>query len=152
MRRKKYTPEKPFVAHSLRLLSSPAWQSLTLAEMKILHRLEVEHLRHGGKQNGELICPFRDFGIWRTNIKPAIERLAACGLLEIRRGRGGTLGYGKAHRYRLTYVPTWNGKWVAPTDEWRKVGAAHGTKTVPRDRGTKTVPRSYAKMPTCSGF
>lgn len=139
----RYKPDKPFVMHSLRLLASEAWQSLSGNDLKILSRLELEHLRHAGKQNGNIVCPVRDLGVRRHSIKPALARLIAKGMLEIKRGRPGTVGYGKAHRYRLTYLPTWAGKWVPPTDEWAKTAAPLVvTKRHHELRGDETAPRS----------
>jgi hypothetical protein len=113
-----YKPETPFVPHSRRLLESDAWRSLAINERRMLDCLEIENMKHSGKTNGDLICPSRGFGIDRHAVKPSNERLTSIGLLKIKHGCSGVLGFGRAHRYGLTYLPTWNGKWVPPTDEW----------------------------------
>jgi hypothetical protein len=98
---------------------SAAIAALTLAAHRVLLRLEVELLRHGGKNNGKLICTyddFKQFGIRRMSIAPAIRLLVEVGLIEIT-DRGWRLAaHGRPAQYRLTYLPAY-GK--PPTDEWK---------------------------------
>lgn len=53
--------ETPFVPHTLRMLSSPAWRKLSGTSRRILDRLECEHMEHGGAENGRLPCTYADF-------------------------------------------------------------------------------------------
>ena len=114
-----WKPHKPFIVHSLNLRESDAWQSLSGTEIKVLMRIEEENAKHGGKKNGDLICPYRGFGIKQDCVKGKLDSLVRKGLIEMKRGHPGANGYGKAHRYRLTYLPTWKRKWVPPTNEWQ---------------------------------
>ncbi|MCF3935299.1 IS5 family transposase [Acuticoccus sp. M5D2P5] len=43
-----------WIPHRQVMRDPPAWEVLGLRELKILFRLEVEHMRHGGTHNGRL--------------------------------------------------------------------------------------------------
>jgi hypothetical protein len=58
-----------FVMHHVTMLTSPAWRELSYAARRALDRLEVEHLSHGAKENGNLICTKTDFVKWGINHK-----------------------------------------------------------------------------------
>jgi hypothetical protein len=55
------TIDGPFVPHRLALLESYAWRALSREAHLALHRIEIEHLRHGGKENGALVVPYDHF-------------------------------------------------------------------------------------------
>lgn len=113
-----------WVAHRLELLISPPWQLAPRPLRRMLERLEIEHLRHGGQNNGELFVSYGQFvkaGISRRMIKP-VQRLGVdLGLIEVT--QDAQLGEGSDIRppnaYRLTYVPAKGKK--APTDEWKSI-------------------------------
>ena len=98
-----------WVAHSLEMLECPAWRSLTLAARLVLDRLEIEHVRHHGKRNGNLAVSygqFLDYMGWTkpNSVTAAIQQLANLGFLEVlERGRWNGR---RPSRYRLTYLPT----------------------------------------------
>jgi hypothetical protein len=101
------------------LNESAAMAALTLAAHRVLLRLEIEHLRNAGKNNGKLICPYDDFvafGIRRHAIAPAIRLLVRVGLIEITLRGWRAAAHGRPARYRLTYLEAF-GK--PPTDEWK---------------------------------
>ena len=110
-----------FLPHRLELLISPAWRSAPRPLRNILERLEIEHLRHGGFNNGELFVSylqFVEFGLSKRSIKPALELGQRLGLLEVIQETENHLSDIRgANSYRLTYVPA-KGK-AAPTDEWK---------------------------------
>jgi hypothetical protein len=114
----------PFVAHRLALLNSPAWHALSGRGIKVLSRIELELLKHGGKNNGELVIPYSDFqlcgGGHKSLIARAIREAEVLGLLEIKRGRGGNGQLREASKYRLTYLPAGGAE---PTDEWSKINS-----------------------------
>src|SRR5262249_10890247 len=73
-----------YVPHTREVLEAPAWRVLSLSGHRVLDRLEIEHLRHGGKDNGELPVTFNNFeayGIHRHAIAPALRECAALGLV-----------------------------------------------------------------------
>jgi hypothetical protein len=43
-----------FVAYTREMIESPAYRALSLQGRKILRRLEIEHMAHGGAENGRL--------------------------------------------------------------------------------------------------
>lgn len=112
-----------FMPHRLELLISPAWRSAPRPLRNILERIEIEHLRHGGFNNGELYVSylqFVEFGISKRSIKAALELGQKLGLLEvIQEAENHLSDIRAANAYRLTYVPA-KGK-AAPTDEWKLI-------------------------------
>lgn len=120
-----------FLPHRLELYLSPAWKLRPTPLARILERLEVEHLRHGGQNNGELYVSFGQFveaGVSRRNILHLLRLGDALGLLEVRQDEehGGNIRAPNA--YRLTYVPN-KGKHV-PTDEWKAVNKEAAEKAI----------------------
>ena len=106
------------------MIRSTVFRSLRLTDLRILQRLEIEHVSHGGKQNGDLTCTYADFveyGVRRASIPEGIRRLVRGGFLVVT--EQGRQSYGDLRipsRYRLTYLPTFaDGRWVEPTHEWR---------------------------------
>ena len=112
--------EGPFIAHTRDLLASPVWGVLTLADRRVLDRLELEHMAHAGTENGNLKCTYTDFenhGIRRASIAPALRRLETLGLVEtIERGRIARGEFRFPAIYRLTYV----GGNIPATDDWKR--------------------------------
>jgi len=113
-----------FVGHQVALIH--VLQRLSLNARRILDALEIEHCRHGGRENGRLLCPYRSFAIFGltsgTRISHAFHELKTARLIEIiRPGRRSFADLRTPSLYRLTYLPTFeNGKWVERTDEWKK--------------------------------
>lgn len=92
----------------LHLLESPAYQGLSMAAIRVLTFLQIEHLTHGGVENGRLLAPHRQLvskGIGKADVKPAIDMLEAFGLIA-RTSAGGRLGgRPNAARYGLCWLP-----------------------------------------------
>jgi hypothetical protein len=118
--KKKGLIKGPYVSHRSEMYKSPAWRSIrSLVARQILDRLEIEHMRHAGKNNGALICTYDQFvahGIRRMSIAPAIQLLKAAGVLLVTRQGRRVAGYHIPTMYALTYLPIGNAE---PTDEWR---------------------------------
>jgi hypothetical protein len=112
-----------FVPHTIDILESPAWQVLSQSARRLLDRIEVEHMQHGGAENGRLPVTFDDFeryGIHRHSIAPAIRECEVLGFIEItRRGRAGNAEFRTPHHFRLTYLPSMARE--PATNEWRKI-------------------------------
>src|SRR5262245_34621990 len=144
---------KPFVMHPLEMLESMAWRSLTPAARLVLDRLEIEHMRHHGKRNGNLIVTYDEFLEYmgrkrRHSVAAAIEQLERLGFLEVvERGKWNDGKDRRASRYRLTYLPANN---KPPTDEWRspvtKTSLRDGDENVTTDFeiGDENVTTIYA--------
>jgi hypothetical protein len=102
-------PGEPWVPHSAELLASDAMRSLSRPAFLMLARIELEHCRHSGRENGHLVITYSQFvesGIVRRLVRPTIAELQAVGLLVVEhQGRYGA-GRNKtdASQYRLTYL------------------------------------------------
>jgi len=112
-----------WISYPLSMLESPALRTLSLSAVRVMHRLEVEHMHHGGAENGNLIVThnqFIEWGIAQNAIAPAIRELVALGLVVItEKGCGGNENHRRANRFRLTYVNMKSRE--QPTHEWRKI-------------------------------
>jgi len=118
-----------FVAHCRELCDSDAWQNAPLNVRRLLQFLELEHLRHAGKENGFLVAPYNQlvaFGIGRSLIKPAINDAVRRGLLQVtHHGSHHANGRVDPSRYRLTYlqwklVGATGPEFIPPTNEWKQ--------------------------------
>jgi hypothetical protein len=98
--------ERPRAPIPFKLLDSPAFLSISHAARHAFWRIVVEHGRHGGRENGRLICTHRDFEAWgipHDLIARAIRELVAVKLIEITRvGAAGNADQRRAALYRLT--------------------------------------------------
>jgi hypothetical protein len=128
MAKRGMTIEGPFVPHRRVLILSPASRVLSLVGRKILDRLELEVMNHGGKENGRLAVTFEQFisfGVHRNGVAKGVREVVALGLVVITEpGRAGNAGYRKPSRYRLTYLSSHmdlGGQLYKPTDEWRLI-------------------------------
>jgi len=110
-----------FAPHTIAMLRSPAWRTLSLSARRVLDRIEIELADHGGTDNGKLPVTYDDFvryGIERHAIGPAIREVVALGFVEITEtGRAGNADWRKPNLFRLTFRNTK----YAPTNEWLKV-------------------------------
>jgi hypothetical protein len=101
-----------FIAHPRQMLESPAWRALSLAARKSLDRIEIEHMIHGGAENGKLPVTYQDFesyGVRRHSVASAVRELAALGIVAIsKKGYGGAAAMRAPSEYRLTFRPAWN--------------------------------------------
>jgi DNA-binding transcriptional MocR family regulator len=111
-----------FVPHTRELLESPAWRILSQSARRLLHRIELEHLRHRGEENGRLPVTFNQFfeyGVHRHGIAPAIRECEALGLIQVtKRGTAANADFYAPNVFRLTYLPAGTRR---ATHEWRKI-------------------------------
>src|ERR1700730_16310495 len=110
-----------FLGRTLEMLKSPAFRELSLTALRVLARIEIEHMQHRGVDNGRLPVTYHDFeeyGIRQRLVGRAIRELVELGFIEVtRKGRGGNREFCRPSLYRLTYVQTTD---AGPTDEWRQ--------------------------------
>ena len=113
-----------FVAHLVEMRLSPAWQALRGTDKLALERIELEHVGHGGQENGQLVVTFSDLakhGVDRKAVAGCLARLEALGFVVCEcRGRASAAEFRHPSRYRVTYLP---GN-TLQTDEWRRVADA----------------------------
>jgi hypothetical protein len=113
---KKSGRTEPFVMLPRSLVASASWQSLGLPARRLIDFLMLEHMRHGGRNNGFLTAPRKQLaeaGIHHDAVSRAINEAIALGLIDCIRGTGRA-----PNRYALTWLPLANG--VEPTNRWRQ--------------------------------
>lgn len=137
-----------FVPHRLEMLRSPAWRAAPPQLHRMLDRIEVEHLSHGGLENGNLFIPYAQFeqcGISRRQIRSLCDLGEALGLIEVVKSEEAGNGLVRPpNAYRLTYVPSKSSK--APTDEWRSISAERAAALVQQFRASDDKSRQRQKM------
>ena len=106
-----------------------------------LRRLELEHMAHGGQDNGKLPCRYHDFidyGCRRHGLSAALIEVEALGFAKTM--SLGTRAYGnvpgKASTFRLTYLHTQDGP---PTQEWKKLSSIEEARAA-----VTTAQRTYS--------
>lgn len=121
-----------WVWYSLDMMESPAWAALSLPARRVLDRLSIEHMNHGGTRNGDLVCTYSDFerfGIRRMSINQAIDEAVALGFVDVVH-RGG-LAHGVA-RIPSTYGLTWlhRADLTLPSQRWRRIADEAAAKAI----------------------
>lgn len=141
-----------FVVHSLEMRASPAWQHLPDCARRILDCLEVEHLRHGGAENGFLAFTHKQFaqcGIRYASVALAVRQCARLGFLDITQ-RGGMFrsSFRSLTTYRLTYL-NGCGRSPDPTHDWRSIktpeAALAALAQAAADKNYSTQPRTLTE-------
>jgi hypothetical protein len=154
MRRRRRKPmglrirlSEQFIPHLVTMLRSDVFRSLRLTDLRILQRLEIQHVSHGGKQNGDLTCTYTSFveyGVRRASIPEGIRRLVRGGFLVVT--EQGRQSYGDLRvpsRYRVTYLPTFaDGRWVEPTHDWRLLEKQKAARENAPRAGRENEPRN----------
>jgi hypothetical protein len=112
-----------WISYSRSMLESPALRVLSQAAIRVMHRIEIEHMHHGGAENGRLVVTydqFEEYGVYCHAISPALRELVVLGFLEVtEKGCGGNENHRRANRFRLTYVNMKSRE--QPTHEWRHI-------------------------------
>jgi hypothetical protein len=96
------------------MLESPAWRALTGNAMKVVLRIALEHLKHGGVENGLLPVTYHDFvrwGVRRNAIREAIVVAINLGWID-KTSTGEVPWHGDIRRpstFALTWLPRHNG-------------------------------------------
>jgi hypothetical protein len=132
----------PFTPRFVHMLESPAWRALSLSAHRVLSRIEIEHMHHGGKENGQLPVTydhFEEYGIHRHAIAPAMRELEALGFIEItEHGVAGNADHAIPNKFRLTHIHSGR---AMPTHEWRRI------KTIEEARAVAKAARMPVKEP-----
>ncbi len=131
------------------MLEAPAWQALPITARQVIDRIIVEHLKHGGKENGNLVITFQDFqdfGIRRPMIQPSIRLAVSLGWIQIT--ENGVKGHGIARRptrYSLAWLP--RADWTPPTNRWK----AQPKDTIAMALNTFNAARKHANKKNSPG-
>jgi hypothetical protein len=138
------------------LINSPAWKAQSIHCRRLIDFLMLEHLNHGGKENGFLKAPFAQLqasGIGRRYIAPAIREAEALGLLRVRHGALRALQLSALNLFRLTFYHSKETNdaggvyWIAGTHEWKRTTSERAT-TVKKSRPRSAPPK---KKPGAQG-
>lgn len=125
MSRRSKTAES-FIAHSKAMRESPAWRAIPDTAKRVLERLELEHMRHGGTANGSLKVTYNQFaaaGVRRQSVGLALRQLTALGFIEVMiEGYRSANGFHVPSEYRLTHVYNADHRSQGlPTNEWTRI-------------------------------
>jgi hypothetical protein len=141
-RRKARKIEGQYVPHRRAMVESPAYRVLSLSARRCLDRIEIEHMQHGGNENGRLPVThdhFREYGIDGHAIAPALRELEALGFIEItEHGVAGNADRRAPNKFRLTYI---HADWK-PTDEWRRIKTIEEARAIAK---TARLPREQPR-------
>ena len=119
-----------FTMRPIEMLRSPALRALSLTGRRVLDRIEIEHARHAGRENGRLPvthADFREYGIDHNAVGYGIREVVALGFVEqTRRGFAGPTEHCPS-LFRLTYLPASR---AGATDEWRSIGTIEEAEAI----------------------
>jgi hypothetical protein len=137
-----------FVSRPRQLVESSAMRVLSLAAHQALMRIEVEHMSHGGKENGKLPVTYRqleEWGVRRHSVASGVRELVALGIIEItRRGYSGAADMRAPSLYRLTYLQAWNAKDTG-THEYLRIGSVEQAEAVAAAARKGSDPRNVER-------
>jgi hypothetical protein len=107
------------------MVTSPAYRVLSLSGHRVLARIEIEYMNHGGVENGRLPVTFDDFeafGISEKSVAPGLREVQALGFARItERGRPSKSDFGRhPSKFELTYLRGAAPHFEVPTDDWKK--------------------------------
>lgn len=97
---------EPFVMFSNMLLTSPSWKAASINVRRLVDFLSIEHMAHGGSENGNLKAPYNqlvEFGITRRLIRQTIDLAEMLGLIEVERGARRTYADTEPSLYTLNF-------------------------------------------------
>jgi hypothetical protein len=106
---------EPFVKLPRGLIQSDAWRAAGINTRRFLDFLFLEHMAHGGKENGRLKAPYRQLEQFNINarfVSEAIAEAEKLGLVDCHRG-----GMRVATTYTLNWLPLSDG--TEPIERWR---------------------------------
>ena len=139
--RRNRPPEgEPFVWLTRELLSSDAWRTAPINTRRFVERLLLEHMAHGGTENGKLICTVDQCLQWdiggRGEVTKAQRDAIARGLAYI--GEKGFWAPGRAHRpsrYGIGWLPGHDG---APAPNlWKRYPLQDIESSIPTQYGDR---------------
>jgi hypothetical protein len=116
--------KEQFIPIRLSMLESPAYRTLSVLARRVLNAIELEHLKHGGKDNNRLIVPYKTLCAYcctanRRTLAQAIRELEALGFIIVIRGHAGNGVERAPNMFGLTYLPGHNGG--PPSDNWKDI-------------------------------
>jgi hypothetical protein len=142
--------DQPWAWITAEMMESPAWRALTGPALRVVLRIMLEHMHHGGTENGNLAVTYDDFekaNIDRHTIRTAIAVAEVLGFIDV--VELGMKGHGVARRpsrYALTWLPRNDD--MAATNRWKAIEtAADAKKAVARAfEGKKSSKAALARQ------
>ena len=140
---------EPWIWLTRELVSNPVWRSRGINCVRLIEFLMVEHMNHAGTENGNLNATYdqlKEWGLTRSQIRPAIEEADFLGLVRFVRG-GRWAGTNQPSTYRLTFwadregnpaTNDWKGKTAEAIAAWKQDRAQRNRKR--RERHRKQIP------------
>jgi hypothetical protein len=121
-----------FAWQSIDMLASPSYRALSLSGHRIWARIQIEHAKHGGQENGKLPVTYRDFeefGVCMDAIGPGIREVEALGFIRVtEEGRAGNGEWRKPNKFALTHLPTVDNP--KPTEDWKRIKTIEDAITI----------------------
>jgi hypothetical protein len=106
------------------MIRSPALRNMPQRAMCVVWATLDEHNKKGGKENGNLVVPYKTLKIWlgtsdKTAIALSIKQARALKLIAVIEGRFNKDGTREPTRFRVTWLPGHNNG--PPTNDWREI-------------------------------
>lgn len=121
------------------MYESPAWDAMPLAARRVMERVVLEHMAHGGTRNGELVVTYDDFARYGLSSRRAtatgLRAAEALGFIDVTaRGRLCYGGARVASRYGLTWLPRCDG--TPASNRWEAIVDRHHARNVVKESST----------------
>ena len=133
---------QPWVWFTAELMASAAWRSMSINARRALDRIIIEHMAHGGTENGELPVTHKQFveaGVTKCKIGDALDELGYLRLIRMERGRGGAQS-GISNKFTLTWLPLKGSRHC--DDVWKSVTEEHVGRWQQSQRKAKRIQRA----------
>jgi hypothetical protein len=138
-----------FRAHLIEMVESPAWQVLLLSERRVIDRIEIELVHHGGNDNGKLPVTYEDFikyGVSLRLVAPAIRATEALGFIRVtEHGRGGNADHRQPNLFFLTFANSRDSRANPPTHDWRKIKTIEEAELIAAEARSHRNPYAVAR-------
>ena len=117
-------PDQPWIWLTREMLESAAWRALSRPARGVIDRIVLEHLAHGGTQNGELTVTYDDFAAYglssRRMTAQAIRIAVALGFIDVTmKGRRSFGGARLPSQYGVTWLP--RGDRTVASNRWSQI-------------------------------
>ena len=143
--------DEPWFWFTHAMLESESWSAMPLSARRVVERVILENMAHGGTQNGDLAVTYDDFAHFglssRRATAAAIRVAEALGFLDITvQGRRAYGGRRVPSRYGLTWLPRCDR--TPASNRWRQIATRAEAKRLAHAAATSTKPPGKARFIT----